>query len=155
MLGFTAKKIKFSIIFPQLNQAINRYQSKNFRPSIVPSQSPKLVGSCNPTKLSSSPNLVDASGPMYLTLPITTRPDFAMTLAKCPNFRHFGDFGKNGNDCFDGLKSEIDSVYCHFVITVIFVVYVTSLYIILRTSAIDLSRFSIHFKVRHTINRFM
>lgn len=105
------KRLDFRSNFQHQKYFNRNYQSKNFRPSMVPSQSPKLFCSCNPTKLSSSPNWVEANGPMYRTLPITTRPDFVMTLAKCPSFRHFGDFGKKGSDCFDGLKSETKIKY--------------------------------------------
>lgn len=73
-----------------------------------PSQSPTLLGSCRPTQFSSSAKSAHANGPMYRTRPITTRPVLVITLAKCPSFRHFGDFGKNGNDCLDGLQSIHD-----------------------------------------------
>lgn len=85
------------------------YQSKNFRPSNDPLQSPLLFGNWRPTYVSCSLSVPDVSlfetnGPTYFTRPITTRPFLAITLAKCPGFKHFDDFGRNG--CFDGLKSD-------------------------------------------------
>lgn len=83
------------------------YQSKNFLPSNEPSQSPSLLGNCKPTYVSFSTAVddvdVDTNGPTYRTRPKTTRPFLAITLAKCPGFKHFDDFGRKGSVCFDGL----------------------------------------------------
>lgn len=80
------------------------YQSKNFLPPIDPSQSPREFGSWSPTKISSAST--EATGPQYRMRPTTTRPVLAITFASWPGFRHFGDFGRNGSDCFDGWKSR-------------------------------------------------
>lgn len=91
---------KLSFISSFENSITKSHHSKNFLPANEPSQSPRAFGSCRPTYVSSEST--EATGPQYLIRPTTTRPDLAMTFASCPGFKHFGDFGRNGSDCFDG-----------------------------------------------------
>lgn len=94
----------FNKFFLRNDEKFLIYQSKNFLPPREPSQSPRAFGSWRPTNMSSES--IEATGPQYRMRPTTTRPVFAITFASWPGFKHFGDFGKNGSDCFDGWKSS-------------------------------------------------